>query len=149
MNVEANVSQDGGLLTVSVPLQFVRRGGRKLVLTPEGQSAPVPDRSRIDSTLVKAIARAHRWQRMLEGGDYASIAELAVAERINSSYLARVLRLTLLAPDIVESILQGCEEPQAISLPKLMKGFPVQWQAQRGCRERLQSASERSGTASC
>jgi hypothetical protein len=87
-----------------------------------------------DSTLVKAIARAHRWQRMLEGGDYASIAELAAAERINSSYLARVLRLTLLAPDIVDMILDGCEDRQAISLHKLMKGFPVRWQAQRGCR---------------
>jgi hypothetical protein len=134
MSLEANVSRDGATLTVSLPLQFTRRGGRKQVVMPEGQSAPVRGRARIDSTLVKAIARAHRWQRMLESGAYASIAELASADRINPSYLARVLRLTLLAPDIVESILDGRHDPLCLSLDKLMKPFPIQWDAQRGCR---------------
>src|SRR4051812_27961918 len=90
--------------------------------------------SRIDSTLVKAIARAHRWQRMLEGGDYGSIAELAAAERINPSYLARILRLTLLEPHIVESILDGRQEGQTLSLHRLLKPFPPEWKAQRRCR---------------
>ena len=89
--------------------------GPKQVVAPEGWSGPAlaPQRARVDGTLVKAIARAHRWQGMLEGGEYGSIEELARAERINPSYLARVLRLTLLAPEIVESILDGRHDPEA------------------------------------
>jgi hypothetical protein len=80
--------------------------------------------SLVDGTLVKALARTHRWQGMLDSGEYGSIEELARAEKINPSYLARVLRLTLLAPDIVESILDGQHDPERITLERLMK-IPV------------------------
>ena len=98
-------------------------------MTPEGWSGPAlaPRPARVDGTLVTALARAHRWQGMLEGGEYASIEELARAEKINPSYLARVLRLTLLAPEIVESILDGRYDPERITLDRLMKPFPVLW----------------------
>jgi hypothetical protein len=82
----------------------------------------------VDGTLVKALARAHRWQGMLEGGEYGSIEELAKAECITPSYLARLLRLTLLAPDIVESILDGRHDPERITLERLMKPFSAAWQ---------------------
>jgi hypothetical protein len=100
------VACDGRSVTVQVPLTFRRRSGRKQVVGPEGWPGPAlaPKPARVDGTLVKALARAHRWQGMLKGGEYGSIEELARAEKINPSYLARVLRLTLLAPDIVESI---------------------------------------------
>lgn len=132
MSVDANVTPDGATLTVSLPIQFTRRGGRKVVVTPKGQSTPSFSRARVDSALVKAIARAHRWQRMLEGGEYTSMAELALAERINPSYLARVLRLTLLAPDLVEGLLDGRHDPKQ-SLHDLTKPFPLEWEAQRTC----------------
>ncbi len=83
--------------------------------------------SLVDGTLVKALARAHRWQGMLEGGEYGSIEELAKAERINPSYLARVLRLTLLAPEIVESVLDGRHDPERITLARLMRPSPAVW----------------------
>ena len=97
---------DGRSVTVQVPLALRRQGGRKQVVSPAGWSGPAlaPRPARLDGALVKALARAHRWRGMLEGGEYGSIEELARAEKINPSYLARVLRLTLLAPDIVESI---------------------------------------------
>jgi hypothetical protein len=76
---------------------------------------------------VKALARAHRWQGMLEGGEYGSIEELARAEKINPSYLARVLRLTLLAPEIVESTLDGRHDPERITLKRLIRPFPAVW----------------------
>jgi hypothetical protein len=82
-----------------------------------------------DTTLVKALARAFRWRRMLEAGRYATINELAAAEKINSSYVSRLLRLTLLAPDIVEAILDG-RQPEGMTLPGLMVPYPVNW-AQR------------------
>ena len=72
----------------------------------------------------------HGWQRMLESGEFASVAELAAAERINPSYLARVLRSTLLAPDMVEAVLDGRQSP-TLSLDRLMKPFPVSWDAQQ------------------
>ena len=78
---------------------------------------------------MKALARAHRWKRLLESGRYSSLAELAAAEKIDRSYLAMTLRLTLLAPEIVEAFLDG-RQPEGVTLPALMKGFPVAWQRQ-------------------
>ena len=77
-------------------------------------------------TLVKALARAFRWRRMLESGSYSTIKELAAAEKINASYLCRVLRLTLLAPDTVEVVLDG-RQPEGMTLLGLMEGVAVEW----------------------
>jgi hypothetical protein len=124
---EITLSPDGSTLTVFVPMTWRRRGGRKVIVAPAGCDdwAPPP---RIDNTLIKALARAHRWRRMLEDGDYGTLAEMADAERISRSYVSRILRLTLLAPDIVERILDG--RPTA-GLPQLLRPFPVEWEEQR------------------
>ena len=95
-----------------VPFRIVRRGGRKAIALPDGASAP----RRPDDALVKALARAFRWKRMLESGEFATIAELAEREGIAPSYMTRVLRLTLLAPDIIEAILDGRQGPD-VTLP--------------------------------
>jgi hypothetical protein len=129
MTMQADMSQDGRVLTVSLPLNVRKPGGRKRVVVPGGVPAWSEPSSRIDSTLVKAIARAHRWKNMLESGSYASVAELAAAERINASYLARVLRLTLLAPDLVETVLAGQE--LSLALDAAMGSFPLDWVEQR------------------
>lgn len=121
-------TDDGRTLTVRVPLTFRKRGGRKQVVLPHGASWGAP-RARIDSTMVKAIARAFRWRRLLERGQFTSVTELAEAEKMNDSYLARVLRLTLLAPNIVEAILDG-QQSRELTLAKLMKPFPVEWEKQ-------------------
>ena len=115
-------------MTVTVPLTIRRRGGRKVVVAPEG-AGWAPARTRVDSTLVKALARAFRWRRMLDDGRFASVTELAEAEKINQSYLCRVLRLTLLAPDIVEAILDG-RRPE-MTLAELMAAWPEVWEGQR------------------
>jgi hypothetical protein len=118
------------MLTVRVPLAVRKqRGGRKLVLTPGSTMKRGP--SGADSTLVKALARAFRWSRMMETGRYGTLNELAAAEKINSSYVSRVLRLTLLSPDIVEAILDG-RQPDGMTLPGLMEPFPVEWARQKG-----------------
>ena len=90
------MSTPGQTLTVRVPFAIRKRGGRKLAIAADG-STLAPLRPRIDNTLVKALARAHRWNKLLESGRYGSAAELAAAEKINPSYVSRVLRLTLLA----------------------------------------------------
>jgi hypothetical protein len=112
-------------VTLHVPFRVVKRGGRKEMQMPEGAT---PSR-RTDSTLVKALARAFRWKRMLESGEFATIAELAEREGIAPSYMTRVLRLTLLAPDIVEAILEG-RQPKRVALETVMKPIPVGWEQQ-------------------
>jgi len=120
------------MLTVRVPLAVRKlRGGRKLVVTPGGMMSLGP--SSADTTLVKALARAFRWRRMMETGRFATLNELAAAEEINSSYVSRLLRLALLAPDIVEAILDG-RQPEQMTLPGLMELFPVDWGRQQDLR---------------
>src|SRR6188768_4176000 len=116
-------------VTIKVPFAVRKRGGRKLVLAPDGAPMP-PAGPYIDSTLVKAIARAFRWQKMLETGRYATIREIARAEKINPSYVSRVLRLTLLAPATVEAVLIGRPDA-APTLAEAMAPFPVAWSKQQ------------------
>lgn len=121
---------DAGALTVTVPMTFRRRGGRKLVIAPNGADAWALPRARIDNTMVKALARAHRWKKLLDSSRFQTVQDLAEAEKINPSYIARVLRLTLLAPDIVEAILDG-QQPPGLQLDDLLVPFPVEWEWQR------------------
>ncbi len=122
------LSKDGKTLTVRVPMELRKHGGRKLIIAPDGGTW-APPRSRIDNTMVRALARAHRWKRLLESGEFGSIVELANAENVNTSYLCRILRLTLLAPEIVEAILDG-RQPAEITLALLMEPFSINWLAQ-------------------
>lgn len=115
-------------LTVKVPFVVRKRGGRKLVLAPDG-TAIDPSRPRIDNAMVKALARAFRWRKLLETRVYGTVAELAAAEKINESYVGRVLRLTLLAPEIVEAILAG-RQPEGVTLAGLMESVPAVWDQQ-------------------
>jgi len=100
--ISASISKDGRTATVSVPVNFLQRGGRRQILSPPG-AAPWTAAPRVDSALIKAVVRAHRWRQMLESGEYAASAELAKAHKVNDSYLSRILRLTLIAPDIIEA----------------------------------------------
>lgn len=113
-------------VTLHIPFRVVKRGGRKEMQLPDGA---VPSR-RTDSTLVKALARAFRWKRMLDSGEFATIADLAEHERIAAPYLTRTLRLAFLAPDMVEAILVGCQ-PSNLSLEMLRKPLPTGWSEQR------------------
>jgi hypothetical protein len=119
---------DGTTLVVRIPMRFQRRGGRKRIVAPDGSAIVPSSKPQPEGTLIKALARAWRWQRMLEEGRFASARELAEAERVGHSYVCRILRLTLLAPDVVEHILDGHRAPQ---LAQLVQRFPVEWERQR------------------
>ena len=116
-------------VTIHVPFHIVKRGGRKEMQLPEG----APTQRRPDSALVKALTRAFRWKRMLDSGEFASISELAEMEGIAFTYMARLLRLTLLAPDIVEAILDGRQRPE-LTLARVLEPFPVEWSRQTSDR---------------
>jgi hypothetical protein len=123
----ATVSADGETITVHIPLTFRKRGGRKLVVTPDGAAwAPPP---RIDNAMVKALARAFRWQRMLDEGVHGTLEDLARAKGLAPSYVNGILRLTLLAPEIVEPIPDG-RQPAELRLNDLLEGLPLCWSRQ-------------------
>ena len=116
-------------ISVHVPFAIRKYGGRKQVITPNGEPAAI-EKPRVDSTLVKALARAFRWKKMLESGQFTTITELAKHENLALTYMTRVLRLRLLAPDIVEMILEGRQPPE-MTLAVLLEPFSVEWEVQR------------------
>lgn len=113
-------------VTLHVPFRIVKRGGRKEMQLPEGAAQT----RRTDNALVKALARAFRWKRMLESGEFATIAELAEREGIAASYFTRILRLTQLEPGIIEAVLDG-RQGDAVTLVRLMDPFPISWIEQK------------------
>lgn len=135
-------------ITVLVPMAFTIRGGRKMIISDiphnpgEGLHQSVEDAritlklsrqaasQRTNNALLKALAKAYRWRRMIESGTFASITELAEAESVNQSYACRILRLTLLAPNIVTEILDG-QYPSDLMLKRVMRPLPVRWDEQR------------------
>lgn len=123
------LSRDGRTISVRIPITLRHGGGRKQVVTPADAAPWIARAVRIDGTLVKAIVRAHRWRDMLESGRHATVRDLAKAECINESYLSRVLRLTLLAPTIIQSILEG-QQPACLELEGLLGPLPTNWAQQ-------------------
>ena len=121
---------DGSTITVRIPMTLKRHGGRKVIIAPDHGDAWAPAKPRPDETLIRALARAHRWKRLLEGGTYRSAAELAEAEKVTRSFVNRLLRLTLLAPEIQEAILEG-RQPKAMQLEELTGTIPSSWEEQR------------------
>jgi hypothetical protein len=116
-------------LTIRIPIRLQRRGGRKLIMTPEGVTALARKPSR-DETLVKAVVRAHRWRRRIENGQAKSITDLAEQEGVTDAYVCRLLPLTCLAPDIVEAILDG-RQPKGLRLTEVLRNGPLNWKGQR------------------
>jgi hypothetical protein len=121
---------DGNTLVVRIPMRFQRRGGRKRIVAPDGSAIVPTNRPQPDGTLVKALARAWRWQRMLDEGVYATVSEIGDAENISKSYVSRILRLALLPPDIVETILAG-RAHGALVLDQLEQALPASWEELR------------------
>jgi hypothetical protein len=121
---------DGTTITVRIPMTFVRRGGRKAIVAPEGGDAWAPSRPHPDEALIRAVVRAHRWKRLLEEQRYRSAGELAEAEGVTRSFVTRLLRLALLAPDIVEAILDG-HQPKSMQIEDLTQPMPDACDEQR------------------
>jgi hypothetical protein len=105
---------DGGTLVVRIPMRLGKQRGRKRILAPDGSELTPPTKPQPDGVLVKALTRAWRWQKLLDRGVYGSVTEIAEAEKISKSYVSRVLRLALLAPDLVEAILRGLADERVM-----------------------------------
>ena len=121
---------DGSTLVVRIPMRFQRRGGRKRIVAPDGSAIVPSSKPQPDGTLVKALARAWRWQHMLDEGVYSSVIEISDAEGISKSYVSRILQLALLAPDVVERVLEGSSGID-LRLEALRASIPLAWDEQR------------------
>ena len=117
-------------LLIRIPMQLKKRGGRKEIIVPEGPPGTRPSKSPTQEPLITALARAFRWQGLIDNGKYSSITDLSNALGVDRSYVSRIMRLALLAPDIIEAIVEG-REPSGLSLEWLVKGLPVVWGEQR------------------
>jgi hypothetical protein len=126
---------DGTTLVVRIPMCFRRRGGRKRIVALDGSEILPTSKPQPDGTLVKALARAWRWQKLLGEGVYASVSDIGDAENISKSYVSRILRLALLAPDIIEAIIAGRAE-QPVMLERLERPLPASWEEQRAVLDR-------------
>ena len=117
------------VISIDIPMSFKKRGGRKVIVLPDGSQGHPEPAEKIDNAMVKAIARAFRWQRLLENGTYGCIDDIAKTERICPSFVGKIFRLSLLAPDIVDLILDG-KQPASVTLKQLLKPFPAEWAEQ-------------------
>jgi hypothetical protein len=121
---------DGATLVVRIPMRFQHRGGRKRIVAPDGSAIVPTSKPQPDGTLVKALARAWRWQKLLDDGVYASVSDIGDAENISKSYVSRILRLALLAPDVVDALLAGRTDAGLV-LERLKRPMPGRWDEQR------------------
>src|SRR5918993_4777638 len=128
--MQAESRLEGGTLVVRIPMRLGRQRGRKRILAPDGGELTPPTKPQPDGVLVKALARAWRWQKLLERGVHGSVTEIAEAEKISKSYVNRILRLALLAPDTVEEILGGWAD-QRMMLERLERPLPAGGEEQR------------------
>jgi hypothetical protein len=126
--MKAAMSPDGKIITVTIPMKLGKRGGRKMIIAPDGHE--LPPELPIDDSLARLVAKAHKWLGMLESGRVGSIKEISEIESTDDSYVGKVLRLTLLAPDIVKMIVDG-RQPDIMTWRVLARPFPSEWGEQR------------------
>ena len=119
---------DAGL-TTEIPMTFRRRGGKAVIVMPDGSRAIERREALIDNAMVKLLARGHRWHRKLFDGTHASIEDMAKSENISPSFVSRILRLAYLSPTVIEAILDG-KYPAQLTMKDLMEPFPMEWDAQ-------------------
>lgn len=124
------LSTDGKMLTVTIPVRFQRRGGRKRIIAPDGGTGLVAPKNHRDETLIQALARGWSWRKLLDRGQVSNLTEIAVREKLSIGYVSRLFDISFLAPDIIAAILDG-RQPQTLTLQGLRQHIPVAWEEQR------------------
>lgn len=127
---KATMRRDGEAVVIDIPMSFRRRSGRKEVVLPPGAVAAGVLPIEPPTPLAIALARAFRWQEMIETRTAKSNSDLARKLKVDQSYIARTIRLASLAPGIIEAILDG-QEPDGLSLWGLRRDVPLLWQEQQ------------------
>jgi len=127
-------SEEENILTIRLPVHFKRRSGRKMIIAPRGMLALPHEKdlraSKPDQSFVNALVKAFQWQELIDQGVCASPKDVAKRENAEVTHVYRLMRLTMLAPDIVEAILDG-KQPRTLTLQNVVRGFPISWREQR------------------
>lgn len=127
---QGRIRIEENMLVISLPVSFSQKSGRRWMIVPPSGDKPVSKAPKQDDALLKALIRAHKWAQALEAGRITCLDQIAREQNINGSYISRIIRLNLLAPDIKTMILDG-RQPQTMRLADMLKSFPDEWQAQR------------------
>lgn len=127
---EAQSASNGQIVVVNIPMKMKTRGGRRRIIIPDLLQQKGTARGEYQESMALAIARAHLWKELIDSGKFASISDLASAIGIDPSYAARMFRLTMLAPDIIDAVLSG-NEPEGVTMRKLARPIPIHWHEQR------------------
>lgn len=123
---------DGTQRVTMVPLTIRRKQNRKLLTPPPGSSASVMSGG-MDIPMIKTLGKAFYWQRLLDEGKYATATELARAFKLEPGWVAEVLRMANLAPEIIEAILDG-SQPRHLNLQTIRgryESLPRDWEKQK------------------
>ena len=126
-------NDDDNILSITIPVSFKRGQSRKTIVSPTGkniQAIAEIEGPKQDMVFVSALVKAFSWQEKLDAGHYETPKELAQKEKIEPTHMYRLMRLTLLAPDIIQAIMNGTQ-PRALTLQNVIRGFPVSWREQR------------------
>ena len=121
---------ENGIINIHIPIVVKKRGGRKVIISPDNSMPVFSAQEQHDHSLIKAIVRGYKWRKMYESGKFKSHEELAEKLGVNKSYFARVIRVNWLAPDIKEAILDG-RQPRTLMVTDIFKPFPMIWEEQR------------------
>jgi hypothetical protein len=127
---KAQIFLRDGRVVIRVPMKLRHVSGRTEIIAPQALGKARQGAPGKPSALAVALARSLRWSELLDQGRYPTVAALAAAVGLERSYVARVLNLSLLAPDLAEAILYG-EAPSGLSLSRMRDDFPMEWVRQR------------------
>jgi DNA invertase Pin-like site-specific DNA recombinase len=124
-----HIREKGDFLILRITIRLKTRGGEKIIQVPGGGSPHVV--SKLDQALIRAVARAIDWREALENGEAESVSDLARKSGCTYHYVKRILKLSFLAPGIVEKILQG-RQPNGLNLSQILRiDLPLSWKSQR------------------
>ncbi len=132
--MQYHLREDENILSIRMPVCFKRRSSRKMIIAPSGAGVLLNTvdlkSAKPDQSFVSALVKAFQWQDLVDQGVYASPKELAEKENIEVTHVYRLIRLTMLAPDIIEAVLDGTQ-PRTLTMQNIVRGFPISWKEQR------------------
>ncbi len=129
-----STAAEQGYISIFVPMMIKKRGGRgsvAIITLPQAQTLPTKATPNYDYRLINALAKAYKLQQKMDKNPQATISSASKKEGLTHAYVGRLLRLNLLAPDIVEAILAG-QQPKDLRLIDFMrKEIPFVWEEQK------------------
>ena len=114
---------ENGNVKITIPMAFRSCAGRKRIVTTDSEMI-------FTDPMITNIARAFRWQALIDSGKFSNVHELARGIGKDDGYVSRIIRLTLLSPEIIHAIIAGTLEKD-IGIEQLKQAMPLMWDDQK------------------